>query len=85
MEGRAHKRSPDGISYLRAVSALAAATIEQAARGGAGTQVQVKMAKHPGDINLRIEEYAMRTITDTKKKVDVRGPVFLAVRSEIAE
>lgn len=79
------KGIPTGISYMGAVSALAAATIEQAARCGTGTQVQVKMAKHPGDINLRIEEYAMRTITDNKKKVDVRGPVFLAVRSEITE
>ncbi|ABS54795.1 O-phosphoseryl-tRNA(Cys) synthetase [Methanoregula boonei 6A8] len=79
------KGIPTGISYLSAVSALAAANIEHAARCGTGTQVQVKMAKHPGDINLKIEEYAMRTITDTKKKVDVRGPVFLAVRSEIAE
>jgi len=79
------KGIPTGISYMSAVSAQAAATIEQAARCGTGTQFQVKMAKHPGDINLRIEEYAMRTITDTKKKVDVRGPVFLAVRSEITE
>ena len=79
------KGAPTGISYLRAVAALAAAAIEQAARCGTGTQVQVKMAKHPSDINLRIEEYAMRAITDTKKKIDVRGPVFLAVRSQITE
>jgi len=26
----------------------------------------------------------MRDITDRKKKVDVRGPVFFAARSEIA-
>ena len=76
---------PTGISYLGAASAFAAAEIEQAARCGKGTLVQVKMAKHPSDINLRIEEYAMRAITDTKKKVDVRGPVFLAVRSQVTE
>ena len=37
------------------------------------------------DINLRIEEYAMRYITDHNKKVDLRGPVFLTARSVVAE
>ena len=76
---------PTGISYLSAVSALAAARIEEAARCGKDTMVQVKMAKLPSDINLKIDEYAMRFITDNKKKVDVRGPVFLSVRSTIRE
>jgi O-phosphoseryl-tRNA synthetase len=70
-----------GITYLSAVSALAAARIEEAARCGNATTVQVKMAKLPSDINLKIDEYAMRFVTDNKKKVDVRGPVFLSVRS----
>lgn len=72
-----------GITYLDAVSSLAAARIEDAARCGKSALVQVKMAKLPSDINLRIEDHAMRFITDQKKKVDVRGPVFLAVRSEV--
>jgi O-phosphoseryl-tRNA synthetase len=76
---------PTGISYLTAVSALAAARIEEAARCGKGTTVQVKMAKLPSDINLKIDEYAMRFITDNKKKIDVRGPVFLSVRSVIKD
>jgi O-phosphoseryl-tRNA synthetase len=70
-----------GITYLSATSALAAARIEEAARCGKAANVQVKMAKLPSDINLKIEEYAMRFITDNKKKIDVRGPVFLSVRS----
>src|SRR5512137_2907346 len=77
--------SPTGISYLSAVSAQAAARVEEAARCGGGTTVQVKMAKLPSDINLKIDEYAMRFITDNKKKVDVRGPVFLSVRSILKE
>ncbi|MFA4877397.1 MAG: O-phosphoserine--tRNA ligase [Methanoregula sp.] len=76
---------PTGLSYLSAVSALAAARIEEAARCGKGTTVQVKMAKLPSDINLKIGEYAMRFVTDNKKKVDVRGPVFLSVSSVIQE
>ena len=74
-----------GISYLSAVAALAAARIEEAARCGKSTIVQVKMAKLPSDINLKIEEFAMRAVTDNNKKVDVRGPVFLSVRSIVQE
>jgi O-phosphoseryl-tRNA synthetase len=74
-----------GITYLTAVAALAAARIEEAARCKTTTTVQVKMAKLPSDINLKIEDYAMRFITDKKKKVDVRGPVFLSVRSAMQE
>jgi O-phosphoseryl-tRNA synthetase len=72
-----------GISYLDAVTASAAARIEHAAACGEPVVFQVKIAKLPSDINIRIAENAMRYITDNKKKVDVRGPVFLTVRSEI--
>ncbi len=75
--------APTGISYIDAVSNHAAARIEEAAACGNPVTVQVKMAKLPSDINLRIAEYAMRTVTDRKKKVDTRGPVFLTIRSEI--
>jgi O-phosphoseryl-tRNA synthetase len=74
-----------GISYLSAVAALAAARIEEAARCRKSTVIQVKMSKLPSDINLKIEEFAMRAVTDNNKKVDVRGPVFLSVRSTVLE
>jgi len=74
-----------GITYLSAVAGLAAARIEEAARCGKATHVQVKMAKLPSDINLKIDDFVMRAVTDGNKKVDVRGPVFLAVRSMIGE
>lgn len=82
----AHIRSegiPTGITYIGAVATLAAARIEEAARCGTGTSVQVKMAKLPSDLNLRIADHAMRYITDNNKKVDIRGPVFLTAKSEI--
>ncbi|MGE5832175.1 MAG: O-phosphoserine--tRNA ligase, partial [Methanomicrobiales archaeon] len=72
-----------GIVYLDAVAALAAARIEEATRCGKGVTVQVKMSKFPSDVNLKVAEYAMRSITDRKKKIDVRGPVFVTVRSEV--
>ena len=72
-----------GISYLFAAVSQAAAEIEQAAHFGIPITVQVKMARLPADINLRIEPWAMRYITDNNFKADVRGPVFLTIRSEI--
>jgi O-phosphoseryl-tRNA synthetase len=72
-----------GITYLSSVAALAASRIEQAARCGQPVTIQVKMAKLPSDVNIRVEDYAMRFITDRKKKIDLRGPVFLTVRSEL--
>jgi O-phosphoseryl-tRNA synthetase len=72
-----------GITYLDAVASLAAARIEEASRCGRGATVQVKMSKFPSDVNLKVAEYAMRFITDRKRKIDVRGPVFLTVRSEV--
>jgi O-phosphoseryl-tRNA synthetase len=77
--------SSTGITYLSSVAALAAARIEEAARCRKSTVVQVKMAKLPSDINLKIDEFAMRAVTDNNKKVDVRGPVFLSVRSTVQE
>ncbi|TAJ45692.1 O-phosphoserine--tRNA ligase [Methanofollis fontis] len=77
--------APTGISYLMAAANLAAARIEEAARCGEAASVQVKMAKTPSDVNLRIPDWTMRYITDNKRKVDVRGPVFLTVRGEIGE
>jgi O-phosphoseryl-tRNA synthetase len=74
-----------GIIYLRAVTLLAAARIEEQARCGKGAVLQVKMARTAADINISIAENVMRFITDEKKKIDVRGPVFVTVRSEIAE
>jgi O-phosphoseryl-tRNA synthetase len=74
-----------GITYLSAVAALAAARIEEASRCRKSTVIQVKMAKLPSDINLKIDDFAMRAVTDNNKKVDVRGPVFLSVRSTIKE
>ncbi|NYT04832.1 MAG: O-phosphoserine--tRNA ligase [Methanomicrobiales archaeon] len=74
---------PTGIRYLDAAAHLAAARIEEAARCGTGTTVQTKMVKLPSEINVKIPDYVMRFMTDRSIRVDVRGPVFLTVRSEI--
>jgi O-phosphoseryl-tRNA synthetase len=76
---------PVGFSVLESVAAGAVASIEQAARCGEGITIQAKMARLPGDINLQIAPHVMRFITDNNLKVDVRGPVFLSIRSEIRD
>lgn len=76
---------PVGFSVLDAVASGAVASIEEAAKRGEGVAVQAKMARLPGDINLQIAPYVMRFITDNNRKIDVRGPVFLSVRSEILD
>ena len=72
-----------GISYLDAVANLAAARVEEGFMTGESGEVHFKMAKVPSDVNIAIEPWAMRYITDNNKKLDLRGPVFTAVRWEI--
>ncbi|MCP1715638.1 O-phosphoseryl-tRNA synthetase [Methanocalculus alkaliphilus] len=75
--------TPTGIRFIDTVALLAAARIEEAARCGEGTTVQVKMAKLPSDVNIRIADHAMRFATDNHKKIDLRGPIFMTVESRV--
>lgn len=72
-----------GLSYLDAIASLAAARIEESIIGGENGEIHFRMAKFPSDVNISIEPWAMRYITDNNKKLDLRGPVFTAVRWEI--
>ncbi|WP_048151398.1 O-phosphoserine--tRNA ligase [Methanolacinia paynteri] len=72
-----------GISYLDAVANLAAARVEEGFMTGENGEVHFKMAKVPSDVNIAIEPWAMRYVTDNNRKLDLRGPVFTAVRWEI--
>ena len=74
-----------GIRFIDTVAHLAAARIEEAARCGEGTTVQVKMAKLPSDVNIKIADHAMRFVTDNRKKIDLRGPIFMTVESRVRE
>jgi O-phosphoseryl-tRNA synthetase len=72
------------IRYMDAFAELAAHEIEQAVRGGKRrVKVRVPIVKLLSDINLALEEPASRYITNKKKKIDVRGPVFTTVVAEI--
>jgi len=73
------------ISFIDAVANLAAAKIEEAVFYGENGSIDFKMIKVPSEINLKVEPWAMRYITDNNKKIDVRGPVFTAIRWEIEQ
>ena len=74
---------PTNLRFLDAFAALTAYTIEEAAKTGIiekkDVEVKVKIARSGADINIKIDDVAMRYITSTAKKIDIRGPVFLTV------
>ncbi len=67
-----------GIRYLDAVAKAAATRIEREGK----TEIRVRMAKLPSDINLKVSDVGIRFISSRQGKVDVRGPVFIGVHSE---
>ena len=72
-----------GITYLHAVLSEAVGVIEKNALMGKPVRFQAKMSKLAGDINIKIADHIIRYITDNNKNIDLRGPVFLTIRSEI--
>ncbi|MDI6811303.1 MAG: O-phosphoserine--tRNA ligase, partial [archaeon] len=64
-------------------AAFAASKIEEAAKRGGidreDVEVKVKIVRSGADINITIDDVAMRYITAMKKKIDIRGPVFITV------
>jgi O-phosphoseryl-tRNA synthetase len=74
---------PTNIRFLDAFAAFAARRIEEATRKGEmdekNCEVKVRIVRSGADINVKIEEVAMRYITSKKNKIDVRGPVFITV------
>lgn len=74
-----------GIRYMDAFAALAAHEIEQAAkRGRRSVKVRARAVKLLSDINLALDKAAQRYITDNKKRIDVRGPVFTTIIANIS-
>ena len=71
------------IRFVDAFAALAAYEIENWVRAGHGAKdsikVRVRMVRSGADININIEDLAVRYITSRKNKIDIRGPVFITV------
>jgi O-phosphoseryl-tRNA synthetase len=78
------KGIPTGISYMAGVAAQATYHMEEMVVSG---EEQIKLrstiAKSPSDINLKLDELAMRYINSRNKVIDIRGPIFCTITGEI--
>ena len=74
---------PTDIRFLDAFAAFTARRIEEATKEGEidkkDCEVKVRIVRSGADINIKIDEMAVRYLTSKKKKIDIRGPVFITV------
>ena len=74
---------PTGIRFVDALAAFAAHRIEEAAERGEidnnPCEVKAKIVRGGMDINIKIDEMAMRYVTSKKKKIDIKGHIFITV------
>lgn len=75
-----------GITYLDAVTALAAHIIEAEATKESPSDVdlRVRVAQLPSDINIEITDIGSRYITGKRKRLVIKGPVFIGVRAKFS-
>jgi len=73
------------IDFLYAISNYFARTIEEKIKEGANGKFyfEVKMAKNPSDINIKIKEKARRFMNTENKRIILKGPVFTGIEVEI--
>ena len=74
-----------GIRYIDAFAELVAHEIETAAMAGTETETRARIVRSPGDINIQIAPALERYITSYKHKIDMRGPVFTTVKSQMVD
>jgi O-phosphoseryl-tRNA synthetase len=73
------------IRYIDAFADLAAYEVEIATLNGKDSETRIKIVRTPGELNLSIDPALDRYITSHKHKMDLRGPVFITVRSKVLE
>ncbi|WEU39772.1 MAG: O-phosphoserine--tRNA ligase [Candidatus Odinarchaeum yellowstonii] len=72
------------ITYLKATAALAAAAVEKLIEKTSGEAViRVRMSKQPSDVNIGIPENIRKFITANRRRIDVRGPVFIGITASL--
>jgi len=76
-----------GLRYLDGVAALFARKVEKEIleEGKREVNVKVRMAKKPSDVNLYLSEQVRHYISSKKKRIDVRGPVFISLAASLEE
>jgi O-phosphoseryl-tRNA synthetase len=77
---------PTSISYLEGVAAQAAYRMEEmVVSGEERINLRTTIAKLPSDVNLKLDEMAVRYITSKNKVIDIRGPIFCTITGEIKD
>lgn len=72
------------FTYMLGIANLAAYEIEKAIEEGKKeVLIEIKDAKSLTDINLKIEEVVRRYIESKNKTIDIRGPVFVGIKTTI--
>lgn len=75
---------PCNIRYIDAIALLAASRLEAGVSEGKEKVVtRIPVVKGLSDINMRLEDVAMRYITTKGGVIDIRGPVFMRVEASI--
>lgn len=72
-----------GLSYAYAIACRAAAKVEGMVKEGGVVDVRARVARHPGDVNIKVQEAARRYVQSKGGRIDVRGPVFVGVRVSV--
>ncbi len=68
-------------TYIGAISNYFAAEIEHLGKKGERSGfLQIKMARSPADINIRISERVREFISSKQRSISIKGPIFMAVR-----
>lgn len=77
---------PTGISYMDGVTAYAAYKIEEMVVGnGEDISLRTTLSKSISDVNLKLDSVGLNYITSNNKVIDLRGPIFCTITSEIVE
>ncbi|MCK9152343.1 O-phosphoserine--tRNA ligase [Methanobacterium alcaliphilum] len=72
-----NKGIPTNISYIESLAADAAYKIEEMVVSGRNEiTIRSTIARSLSDINLQLDNVAMKYITGNNKEIDIRGPIF---------
>ncbi len=72
-----------GIRYIDGFAYYAASLAEEMACKGESGEVRVRVVEGLRDVNVKLQENVRRYIASTGGRIDVRGPMFVAVRVNV--
>ncbi|MBZ9571125.1 O-phosphoserine--tRNA ligase [Methanobrevibacter sp. TMH8] len=78
------KGIPTNIRYIDSLAAKTAYKIEEAVISGSDDLIlRNTIARSLSDVNLKLDDIAMKYINDDNKLIDIRGPIFSTIKLEV--